>query len=148
MVRPSTSASKVHLPIGSFLTLTRMLHGKLPVCLRDGSYARSRIEPARGLTAEVRCALMPAMSTLKPWAQRLLIGMMVSVMTAGITAFSFIIWDNNRVAVATHTSVVIMKDDFDRFVELRYQSDMDAIDTRFADVTRRIDDLIDGGANR
>jgi hypothetical protein len=81
---------------------------------------------------------------MPPWLQRLVIGVMVAVMGGGIAAWSNIVIKNNQTASRIEAKVEDIAIDFDRFVDLRYQADMDRINARIAQQDVRLDKLSDG----
>ena len=84
---------------------------------------------------------------MKPAMQRILIGLVVGLATAGIVNTWTIISDNNQTAVRIEQHVKDISTDFDRFVDLRYQSDIDAIESRMANYEMRLDRLNDKGGD-
>lgn len=84
---------------------------------------------------------------MKPWAQRLVVGVISALIVSGISAFSYVTIENNQTATRIEQAVKDMSDDFDRFVEIRYQSDTDSLRESIADTNRRIDNLRDGDSS-
>jgi hypothetical protein len=77
--------------------------------------------------------------TMSPLTHKIIVGMIASVSAAGIIAMSNVIIKNNETSARIEAKVGDISTDFDRFVDLRYQADMDQIDRAIASVNARVD---------
>lgn len=83
------------------------------------------------------------MVTMSPWMQKILVGVIASLTAAGIAAWSNIVIKNNETSARIEAKVEDIGRDFDRFVDLRYQADMDGIGEDMARLDVRIDKALD-----
>jgi len=81
--------------------------------------------------------------TMSPWMQKILVGVIASLTAAGIAAWSNIVIKNNETSARIEAKVEDIGRDFDRFVDLRYQADMDGIGEDMARLDVRIDKALD-----
>lgn len=80
---------------------------------------------------------------MQPWLQRILIGTVVGLATAGVINTWNMIALNNQASARIEQSVRDISIDFDRFVDLRYTEDLRQIDTRLATYQDRLDRVLE-----
>jgi len=78
---------------------------------------------------------------MKPWLQRTIIGLSVTLSVSGITAFTSIILENQKSVARVEAKLDDLTSDFDRFVDLRYVKDIDDLEDHVAAVDARMEAL-------
>lgn len=79
---------------------------------------------------------------MKPWKERLLVGIAVAIAAGGILAWSDLVIRNNESAARIEAHVQDMNEDLDNFINLRYQADIDRMDSQISQLNERIDRLV------
>ena len=74
---------------------------------------------------------------MKPWMQRLLIGLVVAVTAGGIGAFSTIVIRNLEASARIESKLTSMDNTLDNFINVRYQSEQDRVHERLLAVETR-----------
>ncbi len=74
---------------------------------------------------------------MKPWMQRILIGLVVTVAGSGIVAFSTISVQNLQASSRIETKMDTMSKRLDDFINVRYQSEQDRVHQRLLAVEER-----------
>lgn len=82
---------------------------------------------------------------MKPWMQRILIGSVVGLVTAGVVNGWNMMAMNSATTVRIEQSVKDISTDFDRFVDLRYTEDLRQINERMAGYQERLDRVVENG---
>ncbi len=80
---------------------------------------------------------------MKPWLQRTIIGLSVTLSVSGITAFTSIILENQKSVARVEAKLDDLASDFDRFVDLRYVKDIDDLEDQVAAMDDRLERLRD-----
>lgn len=73
---------------------------------------------------------------MKPWMQRLLIGVTVAVCAGGIAAWSNLVIQNNATANRIEAKLEDVSVDLDNFVNIRYQDDLTDTREQIAELRR------------
>jgi hypothetical protein len=69
---------------------------------------------------------------MKPWLQRTVIGIAVAVSVTGLTVMSGVVMENQKANARIEAKLDDVINDFDRFVDLRYQRDVDELENDVA----------------
>jgi len=85
---------------------------------------------------------------MKPWVQRILIGMVVALASTGMINAWNMVAENARSSTRIEQAVHDISIDFDRFTDIRYQADMEQLGNRMAQYEARLDRLSADGNNR
>lgn len=106
-------------------------------------YAHEKLRPAH---APPNAAPPPPIDPhhgMKPWLQRTIIGLAVTMSVSGITAFTTIILDNQRSVAALEARIESASSGFERFVDVRYARDHDKLEAEIKAVEARLERLRD-----
>lgn len=79
---------------------------------------------------------------MTPLHHKILIGVIASLASAGILAISGILVTTLQTSARIEAKMEDISTDFDSFVNLRYQADMDGVSQEFTRVNDRIDKAI------
>ena len=76
---------------------------------------------------------------MKPWLQRTIIGLSVTMSVSGITAFTTIILDNQRSVAALEARIQDAGRNWERFVDVRYPRDHDDLEAEIIELEVKIE---------
>jgi hypothetical protein len=82
---------------------------------------------------------------MKPWMQRILIGLVVALASTGMINAWNMVAENARSSTRIEQAVNDISTDFDRFTDIRYQADMEQLGRRMAQYEARLDRISASG---